>query len=135
MQALPEDDLPFPLPSAGDGRWHESFCQAAREYLTKLKENELLILGLRSYNLSQREVAALLQVHEGTVSRRTDQLREQCLDSLPNGCWSRAGPATTCRITCVRKCSVSCSTNPRLSVDYLAHLLAQKGLQPPLGEG
>src|SRR5438552_336883 len=29
VQALPEDDLALPLPSAGESRWHEAFCEAA----------------------------------------------------------------------------------------------------------
>src|SRR5262249_41635852 len=83
IQALPEDDLALPLPSRGESRWHDAFCQAAGECLGLLKDSELLILGLRvRYHLSQREVASLLDMHEGTVSRRTDHLRDQCLDCI-----------------------------------------------------
>src|SRR5262249_45895086 len=132
VQALPEDDLPLPLPTAPDGRWHEAFCQAAREYLTRLKDNELLILGLRlRYNLSQREVAALLQVHEGTVSRRTDQLREQCLEFIGQRLLEQGWTGTDLQEYVRTEMFSLLLDDPRLSVDYLAHLLAQKGLQPP----
>jgi hypothetical protein len=33
VQALPEDDLALPLPSGGDPRWHDAFCQAARDFV------------------------------------------------------------------------------------------------------
>src|SRR5205814_2222410 len=58
VQTLPEDDVMLPLPAEADGRWHEAFCLAAREYLQELGEGEMLILGLRlRYRMSQREVA------------------------------------------------------------------------------
>src|SRR5437588_5728710 len=47
VQALPEDDLALPLPAGPDSRWHEAFCQAAREALGELSDGDLLILGLR----------------------------------------------------------------------------------------
>src|SRR5207237_9346254 len=47
VQTLPEDDVMLPLPAEADGRWHEAFCLAAREYLQELSEGEMLILGLR----------------------------------------------------------------------------------------
>src|SRR5207302_473615 len=57
-QTLPEDDLAPPLTMTPNGRWHEAFCQAARESLAEVNDTELLILGLRlRYRMSQREVA------------------------------------------------------------------------------
>lgn len=131
-QALPEDDLTLPLPSAGDGRWHEAFCQAARDYLTNLKDSELLILGLRlRYNLSQREVATLLKVHEGTVSRRTDQLSKQCLDYIGQRLLEQGWTGDDLHGYVRTEMFSLLLDDPRLSVDYLAHLLAQKGIEPP----
>lgn len=75
------DRQPPPLPPAPheEDRWHEAFCQAARDWLAELPETELLILGLRlRYRLSQREVAKALGLHEGNISRRTDKLRDDC---------------------------------------------------------
>src|SRR5207237_9530641 len=83
VHALPEEELALPLPDRGSGRWHEAFCLAARETLGRLSDGELLILGLRlRYRLSQREVAHLLGVHEGTISRQTDKLRDRCLEQI-----------------------------------------------------
>ncbi len=130
--ALPEDDLSLPLPTSGDGRWHEAFCQVARDYLTTLKDNELLILGLRlRYNLSQREVAALLQVHEGTVSRRTDHLREECLEFIGKRLLEQGWTGDDLQDYVRTEMFSLLLDDPRLSVDYLAHLLAQKGIRPP----
>src|SRR5205085_2353308 len=86
-QALPEGVLALPLPASAsasaEGRWHEAFCLAARESLGELTDAELLILGLRlRCRMSQREVAHLLGVHEGTVSRQTDKLRDRCLEQI-----------------------------------------------------
>src|SRR5205085_183957 len=56
VQSLPEDDLALPMPAEPDSRWHERFCQTAREVLGELGEGELLILGLRvRYRMSQRD--------------------------------------------------------------------------------
>ena len=58
-----------------------AFCLAAREYLKELNVSEVLILGLRlRYRMSQREVANLLGVHEGTISRQTSHLRDRFID-------------------------------------------------------
>ena len=38
VHALPDDDVALPLPAAADGRWHEAFCQAARETLASLSD-------------------------------------------------------------------------------------------------
>ena len=95
LQALPDGDLALTLPGSGDDRWREVFAQATHDWLEGLDENDLLLLGLRlRYRLSQRETAQMLRVHEGTMSRRTDQLRDRCLEFLENACSSRAGPAT-----------------------------------------
>src|SRR5438045_4078767 len=73
----------LPRGREGDGRWHEEFRLAAREWLGEVGEGDLLILGLRlRYRLSQREVARLLGVHEGNISRQTSKLRDRCLDHV-----------------------------------------------------
>ena len=65
VHALPDDDVALPLPVRSDGRWHEAFCQAARETLSTLSDAGPLILGLRlRYRMSQREAAHLLGIHE-----------------------------------------------------------------------
>ena len=83
--SLPDDDIAQPLPDAArpDPHWHEAFCAAARDWLHALPDAERLILGLRwRYKMSQREVAQLLGVHEGTISRQTDKLRDKALAGI-----------------------------------------------------
>ncbi len=86
VQPLPEDDLDehdLPLAHQGDGRWHEEFRLAAREWLGEVGDSDLLILGLRlRYRLSQRDVAHLLGIHEGNISRQTSKLRDRCLEHV-----------------------------------------------------
>ena len=78
-QALPEDDVALPIPEKSDVRWHDAFARP-REWLGTLTEQEVLLLGLRwRYRLSQREISHLFGVHEGTISRQTDKLRDRCL--------------------------------------------------------
>src|SRR5260221_414091 len=47
QHALPEEDLGLPMPESADGRWHDAFRIAARDWLGALTEQEVLILGLR----------------------------------------------------------------------------------------
>ncbi len=83
VRDLPEDDLALDLPSVADDRWRDVFAQATRDWLAELDDNDILLLGLRlRYRLSQRETAQMLHIHEGTLSRRTDNLRERCLAFL-----------------------------------------------------
>lgn len=80
--SLPDDDLAAPLPArpAEDARWHDAFTAAARDWLDSLTDQERLILGLRwRYKLSQRDAAQHLKIHEGTLSRQTDKLRDRAL--------------------------------------------------------
>jgi hypothetical protein len=83
FQPMPQDEAALPAAARGSDRWHEAFCAAARECVCALTDQELLILALRlRHGLSQRAVASLLGVHEGTVSRRTSHLRDHCLGGI-----------------------------------------------------
>ena len=128
IQALPEDDLALPLPESGESRWHEAFCQTAREYLTQLQETALLILGLRlRYRLSQRDVANLLDMHEGTVSRRTDHVRDQWLDFISKRLVEQGWTGDDLSDYVRTEMQNLLLDDPRLSADNLAHLLAVRG--------
>jgi RNA polymerase sigma factor (sigma-70 family) len=134
-QALPDDDLAMPMPNGAgeiEPRWREVFAEAARDWLTEIAEDEVLLLGLRiRYRLSQREVAQLLKVHEGTISRRTDQLRDQCLDYLAKEL-AKAGWTGEDVFELVRTEMISLLLDdPRLSIDALAKILAKKGKAIP----
>jgi hypothetical protein len=132
LQALPEDDLAPPPAEAADGRWHEAFCQAAAECLGDLGDTELLILGLRlRYRLSQREVAHLLGMHEGTVSRKTDHLRDRCLDHIGRRLQEQGWTGDDLFEYVRTEMSSLLLDDPRLSVDHLARLLAARGKELP----
>jgi hypothetical protein len=129
---LPEDELAQPIPVEGDGRWHEAFCQAAREALGDLNDGELLILGLRlRYRLSQREVAGLLDLHEGTVSRKTDHLRDRCLDHIGRRLLDQGWTGTDLAEYVRTEMGSLLLDDPRLSADHLARLLAARGKSLP----
>jgi RNA polymerase sigma factor (sigma-70 family) len=132
-QALPDDDLALPLPEInGDPRWHEAFCLAAHECLGGLKDNELLILGLRlRYRLSQREVAAVLGKHEGNLSRQTDQLREKCLDHIGKRLLEQGWTGEDLSDYLRTEMPSVLLDDPRLSVDHLAQLLSRAGKSLP----
>jgi hypothetical protein len=132
VQALPEDDLALPLPAAGEARWHEAFCQAAGEWVGELKDTELLILGLRlRYRLSQREVAHLLGMHEGTVSRRTDHLRDRCLEHVSGRLLEQGWTGDDLSEYVRTEMQAVLLDDPRLSVDHLAQMLAAQGKSLP----
>jgi RNA polymerase sigma factor (sigma-70 family) len=134
MQALPEDDLALPLPAESDSRWHESFRQAARDVLAELSDQELLILGLRlRYRLSGRDVAGLLGVHEGTISRKTDGLRDHCLDRIGRRLLEEGWTGDDLSELVHTEMYNLLLDDPRLSADHLAHLLAAQGKQLPDG--
>ena len=131
VQALPEDDLAMPIPQAEtDGRWRDVFILATRDWLTGLNEEEILLLGLRlRHRLSQREVASLLKVHEGTVSRRTDHLRDACLEYLGKRLIEQGWTGDDLSEFVRTEMANLLLDDPRLSVDHLAQILAKKGKQ------
>jgi hypothetical protein len=125
-QALPEDDVALPLPAEAESRWHELFCQAARDWLTGLEKTEILILGLRlRYRLSQREVATMLQMHEGTVSRRTDALRDQCLEFIGKRLIEEGWSGDDLSEFVRTEMASLLLDDPRLSADHLAKLMGK----------
>ncbi len=129
---LPDDDMALPLPAEPDGRWHEAFCLAAREYLKELSEVELLILGLRlRYRMSQREVAALLGVHEGTISRQTSHLRDRWLEAISNRLMAEGWTGDDLSGYVLNEMGSLLADEPRLSADQLARMLAARGKRLP----
>jgi RNA polymerase sigma factor (sigma-70 family) len=124
---LPEDDLAAALPAEADGRWHEAFCLAAREWLAGLSDNELLLLGLRMrYRLSQREVAQTLGVHEGTISRQTTHLRDRCLEVIGQQLLTQGWTGDDLGGYVLNEMGHLLTDEPRLSADALSSLLAHK---------
>jgi RNA polymerase sigma factor (sigma-70 family) len=124
-EELGEFDLTFP--ANGEERWHEEFRLAAREWLETCTDDQVLILGLRlRYRLSQREVATLLGIHEGNVSRQTTRLRDQCLDQI--GARLRAAGWTGDDLSgfVLKEMDSLLLDEPSLSADRLAALLAAR---------
>ena len=116
--------MALPLPAEAESRWHELFCQAARDWLTALEKTELLILGLRlRYRLSQREVAGMLNMHEGTVSRRTDAVRDQCLDFISKRLVEQGWSGDDLSEFVRTEMASLLLDDPRLSADHLAKLM------------
>jgi RNA polymerase sigma factor (sigma-70 family) len=134
VQALIDDDhhlLPVPGPET-DTRWRELFAVGVHDWLAERDESELLMLGLRlRFHLSQREVAQLLKVHEGTISRRADQLSQRCLEFL-SARLTDAGWTGENVFDFVRTEMASLLLDhPSLSVDHLAQVLSRMGKQVP----
>jgi RNA polymerase sigma factor (sigma-70 family) len=134
VQALPDDDiaLPLPTPPKEETRWHEAFIAAARDWLADVTEGELLILGLRwRYRMSQREVANLLGVHEGTISRQTDKLRDKALEAIGRRLVADGWTGDDLEQFVLTELGALLTDEPRLSADQLGRLLAARGKTIP----
>jgi RNA polymerase sigma factor (sigma-70 family) len=135
MKPLPEDDLDapeIPLAQESDARWHDLFRQAAHDWLARQEEKDLLLLGLRlRYRLSQRQVAALLGIHEGNVSRHTSRLRDDCLERITTKlvAWGWTGDDLSGLVQSEMDSLIM--EEPRLEAGRLAALLARRGQKLP----
>lgn len=135
-QALPEDDLddadlPFPHQNA-DSRWNEEFRLAAREWLSGLTDNETLILGLRlRHRLSQRDLARLLGIHEGNVSRATTKLSDAAREFIGKRLMEAGWTGDDLTGYVLKEMHSLVLDEPRLSADRLAALLAARGKSLP----
>ncbi|MEO2088067.1 MAG: sigma factor-like helix-turn-helix DNA-binding protein, partial [Gemmataceae bacterium] len=134
VTALPDDDIALPLPTGEktDTRWHEAFITAARDWLAGMSDHERLLLGLRwRYKMSQREVASLLGVHEGTISRQTDKLRDHALEAIGGQLVSNGWTGDDLGAYVLTEMAGVLVDDPRLSADQLGRLLGAKGKKLP----
>lgn len=132
----PPDLLPPEASPSADGRWHEAFSLAAREWLGGLNENEVLLLGLRMrYRMSQREVASYLGVHEGTVSRRADDVCLGLREFVGRRLQARGWTGDDLSGYIQSEMGNLLYDEPRLSANHLAGLLAARGKQLPSEPG
>lgn len=132
--SLPDDDLAMPMPFAQrtETHWHDTFCLAARDWLQELSESEQLILGLRwRYRLSQREVAHLLGVHEGTISRQTDKLRDHALAVIGQRLIREGWTGDDLEGYILTEMGSLLVDEPRLSAQELSRLLSARGKALP----
>jgi RNA polymerase sigma factor (sigma-70 family) len=132
VTALPDDDVAYPLsPPAvadGDSRWHEVFVEAARDWIGRIDDDERLLLGLRwRYRLSQREAARLFGLNEGTLTRRTDKLRDKALEQIGSRLLAEGWDGDDLEGFVFTELGAILTDDPRLSADYLGRLLAARG--------
>jgi RNA polymerase sigma factor (sigma-70 family) len=128
---LPDDglgDADLELPDQHDARWHEQFRDTARQWFAGLTDREVLLLGLRlRYRLSQREVAQVLRINEGNVSRQIDRLRDRCLESIGQQMRELGWVGDDLTGFVMKEMDSVLLDEPRLSADRLAALLAVRG--------
>jgi len=137
VTALPDDDIAMPLDSEpkgnGAGRWHESFVLAARDWLGGIDDDERLLLGLRwRYRLSQRDAASLLGLHEGSISRRPDKLRDRALEQIGHRLLGEGWTGDDLEGFVLTELGSLLTDDPRLSADQLSRLLAARGKDMPV---
>ncbi len=131
IQGLPDEELEAqatPFPETSDSRWLEEFRTGAREWLDDLSDDEVLILGLRlRYRLSQREVAALLGIHEGNIGRKTDKLSKSCRERVGEHLQKLGWTGDDLGVYVMKEMDSLLLDEPRFSADRLAALLAARG--------
>jgi DNA-directed RNA polymerase specialized sigma24 family protein len=132
VTALPDEDVAVPMePVATNdlaGRWHELFVQAARDWLGSIDDEERLLLGLRwRYRLSQREASRLFGLNEGTLTRRTDKLRDRALSEIGERLVAEGWVGNDLEGFILTELGAILTDDPRLSADHLGRLLAAKG--------
>ena len=122
----------MPLPAQSDDRWHDAFCQAARDWIGELSDDEVLLLGLRlRYRMSQRDVAKLFAIHEGNVTRRTDKLRDQCLKEIGERLVAQGWTGDDLEGFILTEMGSLLLDDPRLSAAHLGSMLAARGKALP----
>lgn len=135
VTALPDDEIALPMDAPkvdGASRWHETFVAASREWLGTLDDDERLLLGLRwRYRLSQREAAKLFGLNEGTLTRRTDKLRDRALEHIGARLVAEGWSGDDLEGFVLTELGSLLTDDPRLSADHLGRLLAAKGKTLP----
>ena len=97
-----------------------------------MNDSERLLLGLRwRYKMSQRDVAGLLGVHEGTISRQTDKLRDSALDNIRTRLIAEGWTGDDLEGYILTEMGGLLLDDPRLSADQLGRLLHVKGKKLP----
>jgi hypothetical protein len=132
ISALPDEDIAVPMEPVATadaaGRWHEVFVQAARDWLGSIDDEERLLLGLRwRYRLSQREASRLFGLNEGTLTRRTDKLRDRALEQIGKRLVDEGWSGDDLDGFILTELGAVLTDDPRLSADHLGRLLAAKG--------
>ncbi len=137
VSALPDEDVAYPMnpTPVGDttARWHEVFVDAAREWLRSIDDDERLLLGLRwRYRMSQREAAKLFGLNEGTLTRRTDKLRDKAMEQIGGRLLSDGWTGDDLEGFVLTELGALLTDDPRLSADHLGRILAARGKTLPV---
>jgi RNA polymerase sigma factor (sigma-70 family) len=136
--ALPEEEVgerDLYLPEDSDARWHDQFREAAREWFAGLSDQDVLLLGLRlRYKLSQREVAKLLGIHEGNVTRKIDALSKNCHETIGAALRELGWTGDDLVGFILKEMASVLLDEPRLSAERLAAMLAARGKSVPVSE-
>jgi RNA polymerase sigma factor (sigma-70 family) len=133
-ESLAEDDLlaDHDVPAAPTAHWHEAFCDAARAWLARLPDQDALVLGLRwRYRLSQREVAEMLSVHEGTVSRQITHLRDNCYADIDRTLQEAGWTGDDLHAIILNEMAGVLLDEPRLAAENLGRMMAARGYALP----
>jgi RNA polymerase sigma factor (sigma-70 family) len=135
FQVIPDEDIEeqdLPIPASGSSHWHEEFREVAHEWLGGIKEAWILLLGLRlRYRLSQREVAQMLGLHEGNISRHIKELRDDCHDFISARLLAAGWTGDDLADFILKEMDTVLLDEPRLSARHLAALLGERGLDLP----
>jgi RNA polymerase sigma factor (sigma-70 family) len=136
VSTLPDEDVAYPMNDApasdSTGRWHELFVDAAREWLGSIEDEERLLLGLRwRYRLSQRETAKFFGLNEGTLTRRTDKLRDKAIEEIGGKLLAEGWTGHDLESYILTELGALLTDDPRLSADNLGRILAAKGKTLP----
>jgi len=139
VTSLPDEDVAIPMDLAPksdpNARWHETLVLAARDWLGTIGEDERLLLGLRwRYRMSQRDVAGLLGLHEGSISRRTDKLRERAIEQIRERLVAEGWTGDDVEGFILTELGPLLTDDPRLSADQLGRMLAARGKTLPRAE-
>ncbi|MFQ3593307.1 MAG: sigma-70 family RNA polymerase sigma factor, partial [Gemmataceae bacterium] len=113
---------------ASQPRWHDHFRAAARDWLDGLRDDDILLLGLRlRYRLSQREAAKVLGIHEGNVTRRMNKLSEKAHLQIERALVDLGWTGDDLQPFIQTEMLPLLLDEPRLAADRLAELLAARG--------
>jgi hypothetical protein len=77
--------------------------------------------------LSQRDISHILDVHEGTISRQTDKLRDRCLEKVGKQLTSEGWTGEDIEGFILTELGSLLVDDPRLSADHLTAMLARRG--------
>ena len=132
VTALPDDEIAVPMdrprrPTRRPVARGRS-CRRPATGSASIDDDERLLLGLRwRYRLSQREAAKLFGLNEGTLTRRTDKLRDRALEQIGGRLVAEGWTGDDLEGFVLTELGALLTDDPRLSADHLGRILAAKG--------